>query len=112
MLNCEGSVERPGMGFGLGNFENSYPAYAKIDLNTNVNHAPNDWAEWAADRDVPFLGLMLCLGGWVIPKGVRSVWGLGIVAVLMHATVDFPLQNPAIEFWVFTLMGILAGESR
>jgi O-antigen ligase len=102
--------ERPGMGFGLGNWENAYAAYARVNLNMVVNHAHNDWAEWAADGGLPFLGLMLCLGGWVIPKAMRSVWGLGIVAVLAHATVDFPLHSPAIEFWVYTLMGILAAE--
>ncbi len=103
---------RPGMGFGLGNFENAYPAYARVDMDKIVNRAHNDWAEWAADGGVPFLAIMLCLGSWVLPKAVRSVWGMGVVAVLAQATVDFPLHSPAIEFWVFTLIGTLAAKAE
>lgn len=104
--------DRPAMGFGLGNFENAYPAYARVNISQIVNHAHNDWAEWAADGGVPFLLLMVCLAAWVIPKAVRSVWGVGVLVVLAHSTVDFPLQSPAIEIWVFTLIGVLAAEGR
>ena len=104
--------DRPVMGFGLGNFENAYPAYARLDLDAIVNHAHNDWAEWAADGGLPFLVLMLALGLWAIPQAVRSVWGVGVLAVLAHSLVDFPLQSPAIEIWVFTLMGVMAAERR
>jgi O-antigen ligase len=104
--------DRPAMGFGLGNFENAYPAYARVDIDQIVNHAHNDWAEWAADGGLPFLLLMVCLAAWVIPKAVRSVWGVGVLAVLAHSTVDFPLQSPAIEIWVFTLIGVLAADRR
>src|SRR5579863_4349528 len=102
--------DRPAFGFGLGNFENAYPAYALLDIDQIVNHAHNDWAEWAADGGVPFLSLMVCMGVWVIPKAVRSVWGVGILAVLAHSTVDFPLQSAAIEIWVFAFMGVLAAD--
>jgi O-Antigen ligase len=41
--------ERPWTGFGLGSFETVYPAYATFDTGAVVNHAHNDWAEWAAE---------------------------------------------------------------
>ncbi len=104
------TAARPAMGFGLGNFENAYPAYAVIDMDKNVNHAHDDWAEWAVDGGLPFLSLMLVLAVWVAPKAVRSVWGIGILSLLIHATVDFPMQSPALNLWVFTLMGILAAQ--
>jgi hypothetical protein len=39
---------------------------------------------------------------------VRSVWGIGIVAVWLHCLVDYPLQNPVMAGWFFLLAGILA----
>jgi O-antigen ligase len=102
--------DRPGMGFGLGNWENAYPAYATVDSDKIINEAHNDWAQWAVEGGLPLLGMMLCLAVWIVPKAIRSVWGIGIVAVLAHAAMDFPFHAPAIEFWFFTLMGILAAE--
>ena len=99
--------ERPGMGFGLGNFENGYPAFARVDMAKTVDHAHNDWAEWGAEGGLVFLGLMVALGVWVVPGAVRTVWGVGVVAVMVHALVDFPLHAPAMEFWVFVMMGLV-----
>src|SRR5262249_48304378 len=39
---------RPLTGFGLGTFPKVYPAFATFDSGHIVNHAHNDWAEWAA----------------------------------------------------------------
>jgi O-antigen ligase len=45
-------------GFGLGTFPTVYPAYAIFDNGYFVNHAHNDWAEWAAEGGLPFLLLL------------------------------------------------------
>jgi hypothetical protein len=29
--------------------------YARFDVGKTVNHAHNDWAEWAVDGGIPFL---------------------------------------------------------
>jgi hypothetical protein len=48
---------------------------------------------------------------WAVPRALRSLWGIGIVTVFVHSLVDFPLQAPALEFWVFAFLGALAAES-
>ena len=102
---------KPWTGFGLGTFPTAYPAYASIDFGAVVNHAHNDWAEWAADGGIPFALLLLSIAVWSIPRALRSVWGIGIVAVFVHGMVDFPLQKPVLELWLFVLLGALAAES-
>ena len=102
---------RPWTGFGLGTFHGVYPAYAGRDFGAAVNHAHNDWAEWAADGGIPFCLMLAAVALWSVPKALRSGWGIGIVAVFVHATVDFPLQKPALELWLFTLLGVLARET-
>ncbi len=101
---------RPWTGFGLGTFRTVYPAYASIDFGAVVQHAHNDWAEWAADGGVPFSLLLVWIALWSIPRAYRTVWGIGLVAVFVHGAVDFPLQKPVLELWLFALLGALAAE--
>ncbi len=103
--------ERPWLGFGLGNFGNAYAKYAVWDTDKIVDHAHNDWAEWAAEGGLPFLGMIVSVFIWAVPRAFRSVWGIGILAVFGHSLVDFSLQSPVLEFWMFSLLGVLAAES-
>jgi O-antigen ligase len=111
-----GSIEmikaRPFFGFGMGNFENAYPGYEVFDFSLLVAHPHNDWAEWTAEGGIPFLVIMLSVAIWAVPKALRTLWGIGLLATFAHSWVDFPLQNPALEFWVFTLIGVMAAENR
>jgi O-antigen ligase len=104
--------ERPWTGFGLGTFPDVYPAYALFDNGTFVNHAHNDWAEWAAEGGVPFVLLLL---GIAVPSSlaaIRSGWGLGIAAVFLHGLVDFPMQRTGVAIWVFVIGALVAAERR
>ncbi len=57
--------------------------------------------------------LMLGVAGWTIRPAVRSIWGVGLLAVFLHALVDYPLQQrPALAAFVFALIGLLAGDKR
>ncbi len=101
--------DKPGMGFGLGNWPRAYPAYALFDNGNYVNQAHNDWLQWAAEGGLPFLAIQLCLAAMAIPAAWRSVWGIGLISVWMHCLVDYPLQQrPAIGAWFFVLLGVLA----
>ena len=103
--------ERPWFGFGLGNFENAYPKYARFDSDKVINHAHNDWAEWAATGGWPFFVAMCGVVVWLVGRAYRSVWGIGILAVFVHCLTDFPFQIGGMQFWVFTLLGVLAAET-
>jgi len=102
---------KPYFGFGLGNYQNAYPKFATVDFGRIVNHAHNDWMEWAADGGIPFSLLVLCIAAWSVPKAVKSLWGIGVLTVFVHSMVDFPLQDPVLEVWLFVLLGVLAAEN-
>ena len=56
------------------------------------------------------LFLMLWIIGRTVPAAVRSLWGLGILAVCVHALVDYPFgQRPALAAFFFVLLGALRG---
>jgi hypothetical protein len=104
---------RPAVGFGLGTWPSVYPAYAVFDPpGVFMNHAHNDWAEWAAEGgvlfDVPLLAVALAAA--VFAR--RSPWGLGVAVVFLHSFVDFPLQKPALAILTFFLAGALAAAFR
>jgi O-antigen ligase len=104
--------ERPWVGFGLGSFQEVYPAYATVDIGLIVNHAHNDWAEWLAEGGVPFLLLLASVALWSVRPAFRSIWGLGLLSVFLHAFVDYPMQRLGLAAWVFVLLGTLAAEER
>jgi hypothetical protein len=98
---------RPLMGYGLGTFPEVYQQHAIRDFPFYANHAHNDWAEFAADGGVPFLLLVLIPFAAVIPAAIRHPWGLGLVAVMFHACVDYPFPRPAVSGWMFAMLGLL-----
>jgi O-antigen ligase len=104
--------ERPWTGFGLGTFAAVYPAYAAFDNGYAVNHAHNDWAEWAAEGGVPFLLLLAAIAGASSVPAIRTGWGLGLVAVYVHGFVDFPMQRTGLVVWVSVVGAVLAAEQR
>jgi hypothetical protein len=94
-------------GFGLSTWPTIYPAYSEYDELAFVNHAHNDWAEWAGDGGIPFaalMGLVALRAVWLCP---RAPWGIGIVTVFVHSLVDFPLQRPTVMLWLVTMLGCL-----
>ena len=105
--------DRPLTGFGLGGWSSAYPAYARYDDGTFVNQAHNDWVQWAAEGGVPFFVLMLIAVLALARPAWRSLWGLGLMAVFLHALVDYPFeQRPALAAYFFALAGALAAEGN
>lgn len=98
---------RPLLGYGLGTFPDVYPQFAIKDFPFYVNHAHNDWAEFAADGGIPFLLLVLIPFAGAVPTAVRHPWGLGLVAVMLHACIDFPFPRPAVSGWLFAMLGLV-----
>lgn len=98
---------QPLIGYGLGTFPEVYPRYAIRDFTFYVNHAHNDWAEFAADGGIPFLLLVLIPFAAIIPTAIRNPWGLGLIAVMLHACVDYPFPRPAVSGWIFAMLGLM-----
>jgi O-antigen ligase len=97
---------RPLTGFGLGCWPSVYPAFATFDPSAYVNQAHNDWLQWTAEGGI-FVGLaMLILLFWSLKPALRSIWGIGAVAVLVHATFDYPFSRPATGALPFLILGI------
>jgi O-antigen ligase len=100
----------PWTGWGLGTYVPVYPQFARYDDGTYMNHAHNDWLEWAAEGGVFFAGLMLVVFLWTLWPAWRSLWGLGLVFICIHALVDYPFARLGVCGWYFALLGMLAGH--
>jgi O-antigen ligase len=110
MAAVDMAEHRPLTGFGLGTFPSVYQRYAVRDFPFYANHAHNDWAEFAADGGIPFLLLALIPFAAAIPSAVRHAWALGLIAVMLHACVDYPFPRPAVSGWMYALLGVLYME--
>lgn len=102
--------ERPLIGWGLGAYAPVYKMFALYDDGTWVNQAHNDYLEWAAEGGIPYACLMLVLIGWSIRPAVRSIWGIGLLAVCLHALVDYPFARLGTCGWFFVMAAMLAVE--
>jgi len=98
---------RPLTGYGMGTFPGVYQRYAIKDFPFYANHTHNDWAEFAADGGVPFLLLVLIPFAACVPAAIRNPWGLGLIAIMLHACVDYPFPRPAVSGWMFVLLALL-----
>ena len=98
----------PWFGTGLGTWPTAYPRYAIADFGAFVNQAHCDWLEWGAEGGVPFAVMLATMLFWSVRPALRSVWGLGILSVLLHATVDYPFARPALGAWPILVLALLA----
>ncbi|MBV8897663.1 MAG: O-antigen ligase family protein [Acidobacteriaceae bacterium] len=99
---------RPLTGWGLNTYVPVYRMFAHYDDGTYVNRAHNDWLQFAAEGGIPFAALMALVFFWSIRPAIRSVWGLGVIAVGLHALVDYPFARLGVCAWYFALIGMLA----
>jgi len=102
---------RPWSGFGLGTFSTVYPAYAVFDTGQAVEHAHNDWLEWAAEGGVVYAAIWAGLALWCVRPAVQSGWGIGVLGCFLHGFVDYPFARFGISAWIFILVGMLAAQS-
>ena len=103
--------DHPWMGSGLGTWSTAYPKYAKFDRGVFANQAHNDWAQWTCEGGLPFAALMLWIAIWSVRASRHALWGIGIVTVLIHCSVDYPIQRPALGAIFFVWLGLLASAA-
>jgi O-antigen ligase len=109
------AAAHPWFGTGLGTWPTVYPQYAIIDVGAFANQAHNDWLQWTAEGGLLFGIILATLFVWSLRPAFRSVWGLGVVAVFLHAAVDYPFSRPALGSWTIVILSLLAftgAESR
>jgi O-antigen ligase len=103
---------RPGLGFGLDSFPHAYPAYALVDYGVVLNHAHNDWLEFAVEGGLPLGFVLLAAAGLAVRRGMQAIWGLGLPFVFLHALVDYPLHVDAVLTWVLLIAGAAMGLGK
>jgi O-antigen ligase len=103
---------RPWSGYGLGTFSTVYPQFAEFDPGASVEHAHSDWLEWTAEGGALYAALWAAVAVWSVRPALRSVWGLGVPAVFLHALVDYPFARLGISVWVVLLLSALARDSE
>jgi hypothetical protein len=102
------AVSHPWFGTGLGTWPTIYPHYAIVDIGAFANQAHNDWLQWTAEGGFPFSIMLASLFLWSVRPAFRSIWGLGVLAVFLHAIVDFPFSRPALGSWPILILSLLA----
>ena len=106
-------LARPLTGWGLGTWSSVYPGFAHYDDGTFVNQAHNEWVQWAAEGGILLFLLMLAFAIHLIRPAFRAIWGLGTLAVLLHAFVDYPFeQRPQLAVFFFVFFGLVLASGR
>lgn len=101
-------ADRPFTGYGMGTWRAVYPSKATFDMALLANEAHNDWAQWTCDGGIPFLVLMTGLVVWLVKPALGSIWGMGVVSVMLHSSVDYPTREPVLLFLWFAMAGAVS----
>jgi O-antigen ligase len=102
----------PWIGWGMGSWRGVYPAFATFDPGAIVNQAHCDWLQWTAEGGLPVGFAMLSLALWGIRPAIRSIWGIGVIAVLIHAAFDYPFSRPAVGAWPVLVLSMAAATQH
>jgi O-antigen ligase len=101
-------AQRPFTGWGLETYVPVYRMFALYDDGSYVNRAHNDWLQWTAEGGIFFSAAMLLLLVWSIRPAIRSGWGIGLLALCVHALVDYPFARLGVCGWYFALVSMMA----
>ena len=109
VLSLDVWKDYPVFGSGLGTFRVVFPHYRGPDLVGFYTHAHNDYIEFACETGIvglALLGLIVLMSfiaalraqyerGDPLLRGISFGSMMGIIALMIHSTVDFNLQIPA-----------------
>ena len=111
-------------GSGLGSFYSVFPYYRQQDVSGYYNYAHNDYLQFAGETGIIGIALLCAvviaslLAALLaqyqrrdpLMRGISFAAIMGIVAILIHSTVDFNLQIPsnAMTFMILLAMAWLA----
>lgn len=117
-------LERPWFGYGGGTYFTEFPRFKPAEMQHRklyFDHAHNDYAEIAADTGS--VGLVLLAAVVLLTarraltllrphrsRAAKAAGGAGLMAILcllLHSTVEFSLQIPAIAFNFMLIAGLV-----
>jgi O-antigen ligase len=116
---------RPGLGWGIGAYEDAVPAFKRAHGDVRVRHAESDALEWLAEGGLVGIGLILWLAVQVL-RGLRDrvttshdrfrnalalAAAGGAATLAVHSLLDFNLRLPA-NALVFVALAGLAASPR
>jgi O-antigen ligase len=113
-------AERPLLGNGLGTLPVAYTPYQTSFLTKYVNHAHNDYLEFASDLGIPAALLLFGSVAWVLVRAMRDFFRAdsrfernislacvgSIVGILLHSLTDFNLYIPANALLFAVILGV------
>lgn len=116
--------QEPITGYGAGSFYSTYPQFNQSQVTLFYDHAHNDYLQFLFEYGAPMtalMGLMVLFCGYRAFRAFqqrrdKTLRGLGlaslmvVIGMLIHISVDFPLQAPAtaIYFILSLLIGLLS----
>jgi len=92
------AIQRRAIGYGLGTFPEVNQQFAVKQFPVLANHAHTDWEEFAAGVVFRFLLLILIPCAAAVPVAIRRPWGLGLIAIQLHAASTFLFRALAARF--------------
>ena len=81
-----------------------------FDPGAIVNQAHTNWLQWTAEGGLPGRDAMLSLAVWAARPTMRTIWGIGVIAVLLHAGFDYPFSRPALGAWPILVLSMAAAS--
>lgn len=111
---------RPWAGSGLGCFEIAFTRFQSVELDYTLDHAHNDYLEFAAELGIPAAALLFLALFWMEARSLQAgllarsslsrAHALGAMggagALLVHSLADFNLQIPANALVFCSLLGM------
>jgi O-antigen ligase len=115
-------LDSPLLGKGAGSYKYVYPHYKSDDVTSAklYDHAHNDYVQFLAEFGaIAFLflaGSVVLSFYWAVQamrvrrrpinQGLGFASAMGIIAIMIHSTVDFNLQIPANAFMFMFILAI------
>lgn len=113
-------AEHPIFGTGGGSYYSTFPSYHPVPYSGFYDHAHNDYIQFAVELGLPItlmLGLMMLYCLWrglktmvkrrtPLYQGVSFGCAMAVLHMLLHSTVDFSLQSPAIGLLFISILSL------
>lgn len=99
-------------GSGLGSFAEAYPASATTDFSALVDHAHNDWLEWAVEGGIALPVLLAGILAWQLWRVREPAVLLSAGSLVASSMLDYPFHRPLFSFFCVGFMALTCQGAR